>query len=143
MKHKSNISLGPGASSLILIFVVLSLSVLAMLSLMTSRNDLRLSERSAEVIEAVYELNEQAELKRAALDTLVLQAQKNGSLDTETLEALLPEDVSLDGDELSWVLSDGSRQLDCALQIQPVGEGARTRWIRHDLTAETEDEAWT
>ena len=53
-RKKSSITLGPGASSLILIFVVLSLTVLGMLSLMTSRNDFRLAERSAQVTEAVY-----------------------------------------------------------------------------------------
>ncbi len=46
MKKKTMISFGPGASSLILIFVVLALSILGMLSLMNSRNDIRLSERS-------------------------------------------------------------------------------------------------
>ena len=53
MNRKSNVSLGPGASSLILIFVVLSMAVLGMLSLMTSQNDLRLSERNVQVTEAV------------------------------------------------------------------------------------------
>ena len=43
MKRKSSLSLGPGASSLILIFVVLSMSILGMLSLLTARNDLNLS----------------------------------------------------------------------------------------------------
>ena len=61
MKKKSSITLGPGAPSLILIFVVLSLSVLAMLSLMTAKNDLQLSHRSAEAAETVYRLREQAE----------------------------------------------------------------------------------
>ena len=54
MNRRSTVSLGPGASSLILIFVVLALSVLGMLSLLTARNDLKFSERSAQVIEAVY-----------------------------------------------------------------------------------------
>ena len=61
MKKKSSIALGPGAPSLILIFVVLSMSVLAMLSLMTARNDLQLSRRSADVAEKVSELRERAE----------------------------------------------------------------------------------
>ena len=50
MKSKTSVSLGPGASSLILIFVTLSLAALGMLSLLTSRNDLRFSERSVQVI---------------------------------------------------------------------------------------------
>ena len=61
MKRNSSISLGPGAPSLILILVVLTMSVLGMLSLMAAHSDLNLSARSAEVIQAVYELQEQAE----------------------------------------------------------------------------------
>ena len=41
MKKKSNISFGPGAASLILIFVVLTLSVLSMLSLMNARGNIQ------------------------------------------------------------------------------------------------------
>ena len=54
MKKRSSISLGPGAASLILIFVALSMAVLAMLALMTARNDQKLSDRSA-VAEALPE----------------------------------------------------------------------------------------
>ncbi len=65
MNQKSSITLGPGASSLILIFVVLAMAVLSMLSLMAARNDLRFSERSSAVIISVYELNEVAEERHA------------------------------------------------------------------------------
>ena len=71
MRKKSSISLGPGASSLILIFVVLSMSILGMLSLMTARNDLNLSQRSAEATEMVYRLRERAEERRAAVERLL------------------------------------------------------------------------
>ena len=54
MRKKGNIGMGPGAASLIMIFVMLSMSVLSMLSLMNSRNDVRLSERSAEVAGEIY-----------------------------------------------------------------------------------------
>ena len=67
MNKKSNIHFGPGAPSLILIFVVLSMSILGMLALINGRSDAQLSRRSAQVIEAVYRLSEQAELRRAEL----------------------------------------------------------------------------
>ena len=71
MNRRSSIQFGPGASSLILIFVVLSMSILGMLALINGRSDFQLSRRSAQVIEAVYQLNERAELRRAELDALV------------------------------------------------------------------------
>ena len=61
MRRKSRVSFGPGAASLILIVVILSMSVLGMLALMNARNDSKLSSRSIAVVEAGYALNEQAE----------------------------------------------------------------------------------
>ena len=46
--NKRKIALGPGAASLILIVVVLSLCMLAMLAQIGARNDYSLSSRSAE-----------------------------------------------------------------------------------------------
>ena len=46
MNRKSRVSFGPGAASLILIVVILSMSVLGILALMNARNDIKLCERS-------------------------------------------------------------------------------------------------
>lgn len=143
MNRKSTISLGPGASSLILIFVVLAMTVLGMLSLMTVRSDLKFSERSAEVIRDVYRLNELAEEHRAEAERLLTAAASDAANEEDYLsaaEAALPEEMELIGDEIIWSESDGSRMLDCALKVLPLSESNRTQWIRHDLMAETEDE---
>ena len=143
MKNKSSITLGPGASSLVLIFVVLSLTALGMLSLMTSRNDLCLAERSAQVIEAVYALNVQAEEKRAELDGLLKECTENDAEDAlSLLETALPDDVELEEGQLLFTVEDGARMLDCALDVLSPGEGPRMVWVRYDLTAETEDDSW-
>ncbi len=144
MKKKTMISFGPGASSLILIFVVLALSTLGMLSLMNSRNDIRLSERSVQVTEAVYALQTAAEEKRAALDSLLLQARKDADGEEayyEAVEAALPEDVAFEDGELRWEETDGYRSLSCALKVHPLEEGDRTSWVHYELTAVTE-EVW-
>ncbi len=144
MKKKSMISLGPGAASLILIFVVLALSILGMLSLMNSRNDIRLSERSVQVAQAVYALQTAAEEKRAALDSVLCQAaQEAGSQEAyeSAIEAALPEGVEWADGVLSWEETDGFRSLNCALETQPLDAQERTRWIHFELTAVTE-EVW-
>ena len=144
MKKKSAISFGPGASSLILIFVVLALSILGMLSLMNSRNDIRLSERSVQVTQAVYALQTAAEEKRAALDSLLGQAAKDAVSQeayASAIEASLPEDVEWDQGMLSWEETDGFRSLSCVLEALPLGAQERTRWIHFELTAVTE-EVW-
>ncbi len=128
MNRRSSIQFGPGASSLILIFVVLSMSILGMLALINGRSDFQLSRRSAQVIEAVYQLNERAELRRAELDALVR--------DHADYADLLPEGVTLEDGALCWAEEDGLRTLDCALSVQD----GRTVWLRHDMMAETEDD---
>ncbi len=142
MKRKSSVSLGPGASSLILIFVVLSMAVLGMLSLMTSQNDLRLSERNVQVTEAIYVLNAAAELRRAEIDEVLIDCAAQAE-DEESYLALaaeaMPEDVEMEEDMIFWEESDGGRLLDCALQVFPRNSETRTAWVRYDLTAETED----
>ena len=60
--------IGPGAASLMLLVVVLSMSVLGMLALMSARSDENLSLRSAEVARQVAELNVSAERSLAELD---------------------------------------------------------------------------
>ena len=143
MNRKSAISLGPGASSLILIFVVLAMAVLSMLSLMTARNDQKFSERSSAVIVSVYELNETAEERHAEVDRLLAACAEEAETDEDYLaaiEAVLSEDMELLEDEISWSESDGARMLDLALRVLPLSEGTGTEWIRHDLMAETGDE---
>ena len=145
MNRRSAISLGPGASSLILIFVVLALAVLSMLSLMTARNNLKFSELSAVVIESVYKLNEVAEERHAEIDRLLAACAAEASDDVEYLaavEAVLPEDMEIWEGEISWSESDGTRMLDLALQVLPLDSTARTVWVRHNLMAETGDEEW-
>ena len=157
MNRKSAVSLGPGASSLILIFVVLALSVLGMLSLLTARNDLKFSERSAEVIQNVYLLNETAETRRAEAERILAECEEEGLSGEEFLLAAaeaLPAELEMDGEEIFWteeiVISldpddpndpkARTMMLDCALQILQPAEKNRTQWIRHDLTVSAEDE---
>ena len=109
MKKRSNISFGPGAASLILIFVVLTLSVLGMLSLMNARNDKALSQRSASVLECVYALSSEAERSRAVLDEVLWTLrpycdQKDEYLDTLNLILDAAKNAS-EGDEYSALLS--------------------------------------
>ena len=145
MKKKSSISFGPGAASLLLIFVVLAMSVLGMLSLMNSRNDVRLSERSVSVMEAVYALNARAEESRAKVDgvlaELTTSAESNEAYLAAAREAL-QDQVTVEGNRLSWDETDGIRTIHCALEMLPVGGGQRTRWLRHALIVRTAEEGF-
>ena len=155
MKSRSVISIGPGASSLILIFVVLALSILGMLSLMTARNDLKFSERYAEVVQNVYRINELAEQHYAEADRLLASCAEK-DLTGEACIALigddLPEEMTAEEDEIFWteelpfdLNTDPGDQghimsLDCAMRILPPGSSTRSQWVRHDLYIGTEEE---
>ena len=143
MKKKSSISLGPGAPSLILIFVVLSMSVLAMLALMSARNDLSLSVRSAEVAEIVYGINEKAEERRGELEGILAACAEeaaDGEDGLRLLEQRLPEGVSLEDGMLVWTETEAERSLECALALESFDSRPRTAWVRHRLVTEIFEE---
>ena len=114
-----------------------------MLSLMTARNDLKFSERSAAVIRSVYELTETAESRKADLDRLLASCAEQAENDVDYLAAVeeaLPEDMEIEEGEISWSESDGVRMLDLAVQVLPLSDANRSVWTRHNMMAETGDE---
>ncbi len=146
MSRKSRISFGPGAASLILIVVVLSMSVLGMLALMNARSDSRLSERSAQVVEAAYALHAEAERRLADLDQIALSCAGSAADEDDYLSAVelaLPEDMTMDGREISWEETDGLRTLSCSVELLPLWDDARVQFTNYRLTAITEDDLWS
>ena len=144
MRRKSNVSFGPGAASLILIVVILSMGVLGMLALMNARNDAKLSSRSIEVVAAGFSLNDQAERGLAELDAVLVRYAAATYSDEAYLVAVrsnLPDGMQMDEDGriVTWELSDGLRTLTCAVEVLPQGEAERLSWREHRLTAITED----
>ena len=144
MRRKSNVSFGPGAASLILIVVILSMAVLGMLALMNARNDSKLSKRSIEVVAAGFELNDKAERSVAELDAVLARCAASTFSDDAYLAAVrgnLPDGMVMGQDDriVSWELTDGLRTLSCAVEVLPQGEKERLRWREHRLTAVTED----
>ena len=142
MKRKSRVTFGPGAASLILIVVILSMSVLGMLALMNARNDNKLSDRSIDVVEAGYALNDRAERTLATLDGVLYTCTAVAGDDEAYMAAirgLLPAGMLLDGRIVSWSETDELRTLNCAVEVLPLGEGERFEWREHRLTAVTEE----
>ena len=86
--NERRMKMAPGAAMLILILVVLTVSMLGVLTLMSARGDLTLSERSARLTEATCRLNAKAERTLAQIDAL--NAACGGD------ETALPEGVTLD-----------------------------------------------
>ena len=145
MNHKSRVTFGPGAASLILIVVILSMSVLGILALMNARNDIKLSDRSVQVVQATYALTESAERRLASLDAIASRYSAISETDddyTAALRAFLPTDMTMTDRTISWEETDGVRTLECAVTLSPKGEAPRLQWTTHRLTATTSEGAW-
>lgn len=144
MKQRK-IALGPGAASLILIIVTLSMCVLCMLTYISARNDLSLSLRSGEMIQRVYALNDRSERTLALVDGVAAECAAKAA-DDDGYRALLaerlPEGIYMEENLISWTESEGDRALECAAVLAPWGESPRLRWAQHALTVETEEEIW-
>ena len=140
------VALGPGAASLILIVVVLSLCMRAMLTQISARNDYNLCSRSAEMVQRVYELNEQSEKKLAELDALLVQAQQEAGSDMdaylEKVKSLLPADMSMEEGNVKWTEPLDNRNLECIVKLLPPGEKQRTKWVSHKLVVDEPEEDW-
>lgn len=145
--NKRKVALGPGAASLILIVVVLSMAMLAMLMQISSRNDVSLTSRSAEMIARVYDLNADAERKLADLDEILIGCREEigeGGMEAylELIAQKLPAGYDLLDDEVTWMDPLDNRIMTCTVKILPPDEKERTEWIAHKLVVEEPEDDW-
>ncbi len=130
--------IGPGATSLILVALVLCMSALSMLALVNARNDLHLSERSVEVAQRLNTLYNDAERAKARVDAMVASlADKDEAEALVDIAELLPEGVTLDGRIVRWTeTSELGQILQCAVEIRSFTELPRVIWVDHALMNE-------
>ncbi len=130
--------IGPGATSLILVALVLCMSALSMLALVNARNDLHLSERSVEVVQRLNKLYDDAERAKARIDAMVasLPAEDEAQALAD-MAALLPETATMEGRIIRWTeTSDLGQILHCAVEIRSFTELPRVVWVDHALMNE-------
>ena len=143
--NKRKIALGPGAASLILIVVTLSLCILTMLTLITARNDENLSLRSTRMIEQVYTLFGNSERRMAELDEVLIRAAGEADGFEGYLKQVadqLPEGMTLEEDLVTWSEPLDNRSLECAVRLLPPESGRRMVWETHRLIVEEPEEDW-
>lgn len=131
--------MSPGAPSLVLIVVVLSMSIMGMLMFIRTQNDRRLSDRSMLVAQADTRLGEKAEERFAALDNLAAKCKNNANDDAAWLMAVeeaLPEGMEMDGRRIFWQEEDHGRVLYVAVDLCPYDDVQRITWHTRTLYAE-------
>ena len=145
--NNRKIALGPGAASLILIVVVLSLCMLAMLTQIGARNDYSLASRSVEMINRVYDISANSEERLAELDAVLVKCQKETTEPGAYLKLVrenLPEGMEMeeDKDTVTWMEPLDNRTLTCTVRILEPGQLPRTEWVAHKLQVEEPEEDW-
>lgn len=134
--NRREFRIGPGAASLMLIVVTLSMSVLGMLSLMNARSDVNLGERSIAVAQQVYELSNEAQRTMSELDALLVSCAKGATGEEDYLERIragLNAEMTLTERTVSWSEQRGDRTLDCEAEIAPLRAFPRCRFTQHRL----------
>jgi hypothetical protein len=142
---KRKVALGPGAASLILIVVVLSLCMLGMLMQIGSRNDYSLTTRSTEMISRVYDLSARSERRLAELDAVLVSCRQEAPEQEAFLASVaerLPEGMEIQEDEVSWKEPLDNRTLICVVRLLGPDHPERTEWISHKLIVEEPEEEW-
>lgn len=134
--NRRKFHIGPGAASLMLLAVILSMSVLSLLALVSAKNDANLSKTSVAVAEEIYLLHDQAEHSLMLLDEAI--ASVIPAPDEESylaaLEGILPHYMSLEGQEVRWTeQTDNGRSMQCAVRLLPLGEFPRVEWTERRL----------
>ncbi len=151
--NRRDFRIGPGAASLMLVVVVLSMSVLGMLALMNARGDAQLSRRSAVVAEETARLYTAAQRSLAARDAAAAQCSTDAADDADYLAALadaLPLGMTLAQRDVTWQeQGEDARCLRCTAQLSPLGAFPRCRLTAHVLVTQLDgdeemewDDAW-
>lgn len=131
---------GPGAVSLLLVIVVVSLSVLGLLALISARGDYKLTERSAAFAVAENEASALSEKSVAELDGILCicmsQAEDNEAYLAAVKDAL-PEGYYMEENVISWEeCVSGGRTLSCEIEIMPLDGEQRFEWKTHMFLAQ-------
>lgn len=143
MRKKSYAAAGIGAPSLLLILVVLSLSILAALTLMSARGDEKLSRRSADVTGSVYTLYAETEETLASLDAITRACRGEAASEEafwEILGGKLPDSIAFFENMLYIKCTDGTREVTLAVRPNYTGS-ERLTVVSRSLSAVAE-EAW-
>ena len=131
--------MSPGAPSLVLIVVVLSMSIMGMLMFIRTQNDSRLSDRSMLVARTDTALTEKAEEAFADLDQRIAACKKDAQNDEDYLQAVeqaLPENMEMDGRVIAWQVMGQGRQLSAKVMLNPYEEDVRIVWYTRMINAE-------
>ena len=135
--------IGPGAASLLLVVVVVSMSVLGLLALINARGDQKLTERGAQFAASEYAASAQAESRLAELDGVLVQCTQRAGSNEEYINLVLeelPDGMRMEENIVYWEQeSEYGRTLICGVEIKPLEAQVRYAWKQHMFAASEGD----
>ncbi|NLF26284.1 MAG: hypothetical protein GX592_00180 [Clostridiales bacterium] len=141
--------IGPGASTVLMILVVLLMTMLGVLSLISARGDMAMSARTQRMSTDYYNAQTEFGLWISELDNQLLALRREAGADAEEYEALVSDALALDvGGEAEFTAPVGeTRALRVRVKILPSTETDRILILFSRLETvgggEEEDERWT
>lgn len=142
--NKKLFRLSPGAPSLVLIVVVLSMSIMGMLMFVRTNSDMRLTQRSVQVAAQDAVLFARAEETLSELDALALSCKQqagDGESYLQLLAASLPNEMAMEENVIYWQETDGSRTFRAGAAVAAYEEENRLSWHTRVLEAQV-GETW-
>lgn len=136
--------MGVGASSVLMIFVVLSLTTLGVLSFATARANHTLTDRRRAQVEQYYQSAAQAQRVLSEIDAALMEAAKDPETYEENVRALAVGGAALEVTEalmISFTVPVNERQ-ELQVAVQANGPEAQARYTpRHHRVVNVAD--WT
>ena len=127
--NKYGFRIGPGAASIILVIVVVTMSILGVLALSEAKTEKTLSEKSTQFVKEANLLEYNAQFTVMQLDEIISSAREQSDFLSYTKETI-PENVSMTEDRLSFETSlDGSKFLEITIRILPDTEDERFEYV--------------
>ena len=147
---RSSGRIGPGASTILMILVVLVMTMLGVLSLFSARSDMEMSERTAAAAEEYYAAQTDFGLWLQETDQILLNFRYASGGDADDYAQLVYGQFGVQvGEGLAYRAPAGGTRFFCAsVELLPLAEDARYSvsacWLEpNDTITLEEDAGWT
>lgn len=134
---------GMGASSILMIFVVLILTTFGMLSFVTAQADLQLTEKNVDAVESYYEADAQADKIITEIDEIIFGIKNNSQRQNNNEDYLksignatsqISSIKSIEKSVMNIIVDiDETRRLNIKLLIEPVDSSQRYQTISRQI----------
>ena len=124
---KSSARLGPGASTILMILVVLVMTMLGVLALFSARGDMQMSTRTEAAASDYYDAQTEFSLFTQKTDKALLALREQAAGDAEEYDRLVREQFGVGvGEQIDYsALVGDTRLLRAGIRILPLSEQER------------------